>query len=184
MKSNKSVLAGLAAVVGMSAALILGEYIPAKEGVVKVGYLDAIGVPTKCMGDTRDVIVGKQYTDSECLISMESALISHAKPVLKCTPVLKEYPEALAASVSFAYNLGSFAYCNSEIAYNINKGNYETACKRFNENEQGQPQWIYADCKTKVVNGRSVRNCLVLKGLVIRRAEERAMCERGFKIRF
>jgi lysozyme len=179
-QNKKPILAGLIAVVGLSAASFLTDFIPAKEGVILKGYVDPVGIPTKCMGDTRDVIVGKEYTFDECLISMETGLINHAKPVLACTPVLKDHPEALAAAVSFAYNFGPFAYCNSSIAYHFNKGDYKTACERFNQNAEGKPQWIYAGCKIVIVDGRQKKECVPLKGLIIRRAEERAMCERGF----
>jgi|SRR6187431_2678086 len=182
MKANKPVLASLAAVVGMAAAMMLGDFIPAKEGVVLSGYVDPVGIPTKCMGDTRNVIVGKQYTLDECYKSMESALINHAKPVLICTPVLKDHPEALTAAVSFAYNFGTKAYCDSEIAFYFNSGNYKKACERFNTNAYGELQWVYAGCESKQVHGKTVRVCTKLNGLVTRRAEERALCEKSFNL--
>lgn len=176
-KTNSTSKKTLASVVGIAAAAILFDIIPKHEGVVHKGYLDPIGIPTKCMGDTRDVIVGKIYTPAECLLSMESALINHAEPVLRCTPVLKDRPEILAAAVSFAYNFGPIAYCTSSIAQNFNRGDFATGCKRFNEGADGKPQWIYVKDKYDPVAKKWTYKSL--PGLITRRAEERALCEKG-----
>src|SRR5205809_4240378 len=75
---------GLAGIVGILAAGILAVTIPQDEGTVYVGYLDLAHVPTKCSGDTRDVVVGKRYTPEECRQSLDRALIAHAGPVMAC----------------------------------------------------------------------------------------------------
>ncbi|CAJ6385736.1 gp24 [Burkholderia pseudomallei] len=144
----------LAGVVGAIAAGVLTVIVPKFEGVKLAGYLDPVGIPTKCMGDTRDVIV------------LETQLIAHAEPVLRCTPGLKDRPYQLAAAVSFAYNVGANAYCASTTARRFNAGDLRGACRAINEADDGRPQWVTA-------RGR------VLPGLVKRRAEERAICERG-----
>ncbi|KGD42035.1 phage lysozyme family protein [Burkholderia pseudomallei] len=72
----------------------------------------------------------------------------------------------LAAAVSFAYNVGANAYCASTTARRFNAGDLRGACRAINEADSGRPQWVTA-------RGR------VLPGLVKRRAEERAICERG-----
>lgn len=168
-------LVGLLALVGPKTAEYLAESVPKHEGVAINGYLDPIGIPTKCMGDTNDVIVGKQYTVPECIVSMDLQLTKHAQGVLQCVPGLKDKPEFLAASVSFAYNFGVFAYCNSSVAIEFKKGNYAIACKRFNENALGKPQYIFV--KDKFVNGKWTYK--TLSGLVSRRADERKLCEKG-----
>lgn len=155
----------LISLVGIVAATLLYSSIPKHEGVVLKGYLDPVGIPTKCMGDTNDVEM-RVYSLQECLESMSGQLYEHAVPVLKCTPSLKGRPEMLAAAVSFAYNIGTDAYCKSGTARAFNAGNYALGCKRMNENDLGKPQWISARGK-------------VLPGLVKRRAEERVLCESG-----
>lgn len=70
------------------------------------------------------------------------------------------------ATVSFAYNVGANAYCASTTARRFNAGDLRGACRAINEADDGRPQWVTA-------RGR------VLPGLVKRRAEERAICERG-----
>lgn len=149
----------LAAVVGAAAAAILFQTVPVHEGEGRVGYLDPVGIPTKCYGDTTNVVVGQRYTDAECRESLETQLIAHAEPVLKCTPVLQGKTYQLAAAVSFAYNIGTGAYCKSTAAKKFNAGDFAGACAEFS-------RWTLAKGKT-------------LPGLVKRRAEERALCETG-----
>lgn len=156
----------LVSVVGAATAALLISVVPHFEGVVYQGYRDPAGIPTKCMGDTHDVVVGKRYSDAECRESLETQLIAHAEPVLKCTPGLKGRTYQLAAAVSFAYNIGAGAYCSSSTARRFNAGDYRGACKSMNESDSGKPQWVTA-------RGQE------LPGLVQRRAQERAICERG-----
>lgn len=156
----------LVSVVGATAAAILFAIVPKFEGVVNRGYLDPIGIPTKCSGDTHDVTLGRRYSDAECRASLETQLIAHAEPVLKCTPGLKGRTYQLAAAVSFAYNIGTMAYCGSTTAKRFNAGDFKGACRAMNESDNGRAQWVTADGQ-------------VLPGLVKRRAEERALCERG-----
>lgn len=163
-KANKPGKKTLASLVGACCAAILYATVPVHEGNILRGYLDPVGIPTKCMGDTTNVTVGQRYTEEECRESLETQLIAHAKPVLKCTPGLKDKTYQLAAAVSFAYNIGTGAYCRSDTAKRFNAGNYAGACKAMNESDTGRPQWVTAKGK-------------VLPGLVKRRAEERALCE-------
>jgi lysozyme len=159
-KTSKKKLAAsavLIALVGSVAAGILMDTVPQHEGEVLQGYLDPVGIPTKCYGDTYDVVVGKTYTAEECLRSLEKQLIAHAKPVLACVPELEGHPEQLAASVSLAYNIGTGNFCASSIARNFRAGKWASACAGFSA-------WNRAGGK-------------VLKGLVRRRADERAICE-------
>ncbi|MFH5927187.1 lysozyme [Roseomonas xinghualingensis] len=156
----------LVTLVGAAAASILLAIVPVHEGVVLRGYLDPIGIPTKCMGDTTDVVVGRRYTEAECQESLETQLLAHAAPVLACVPGLAGRTNQLAASVSFAYNIGTGAFCRSTAARRFNAGDWRGGCRAFNENDAGQPQWVTA---------AGIR----LPGLVRRRAEERALCETG-----
>jgi lysozyme len=150
--------AALIAVVGYAAAQILVVTVPEHEGEVLVGYLDPVGIPTKCYGDTYDVVVGKTYSSEECLRSLEKQLIAHAKPVLECVPELAEYTdEERAAAVSLAYNIGTGAFCKSTNAKKSRAGDRPGDCSGFSA-------WNRA-------------GGTVLPGLVRRRADERALCE-------
>jgi lysozyme len=157
--SPKKILASaaLVSIVGAVAAGIILDVVPKYEGEVLEGYLDPIGIPTKCYGDTHDVVVGRRYTSEECLRSLETQIIAHAEPVLDCVPELAGHPEQLAASVSLAYNIGTGAFCRSTIAKKFRAGDWAGACAGF-------PAWNRAGGK-------------VLKGLVRRRADEQRICE-------
>ncbi|WP_175698475.1 lysozyme [Burkholderia ambifaria] len=155
----------LAGVVGAAAAALLFSMVPKFEGLELVARPDPIGIITACNGDTKDVHVGQRFTPDECRARLEQRLIEHAEPVLKCTPGLKGRTYQLAAAVSFAYNVGEGAYCGSTTAKRFNAGDWKGACRALNEADNGRPQWVTA-------GGR------VLPGLVKRRAEERALCER------
>ncbi|RQT74739.1 lysozyme [Burkholderia cepacia] len=155
----------LAGVVGAAAAALLFSIVPKFEGLELVARPDPIGIITACNGDTKDVHAGQRFTPAECHARLEQRLIEHAEPVLKCTPGLKGHTNQLAAAVSFAYNVGAGAYCGSTTAKRFNAGDWKGACRAMNEADNGRPQWVTA-------GGR------VLPGLVKRRAEERALCER------
>ncbi|MDN8078270.1 lysozyme [Burkholderia multivorans] len=156
----------LAGVVGAAAAALLFSMIPKFEGLELVARPDPIGIITACYGDTKNVRAGQRFTPAECRARLEQRLIEHAEPVLKCTPGLKGHTFQLAAAISFAYNVGAGAYCGSTTAKRFNAGDWKGACRAMNEADNGRPQWVTA-------GGR------VLSGLVKRRAEERALCERG-----
>ncbi|AIP65239.1 lysozyme [Burkholderia thailandensis] len=161
--ADKKTLIGL---VGAATAALLLSIVPAFEGEVLVARPDPIGIVTACHGDTKDVRAGQRFTPEECRARLEQRLIEHAEPVLKCTPGLKGHTYQLAAAVSFAYNVGANAYCNSTTAKRFSAGDWRGACRALNESDSGRPQWVTA-------GGR------VLPGLVKRRAAERALCERG-----
>lgn len=158
MKAGKKTLAG---VVGAVAAAILYTFVPAHEGEVLTTYYDPVGIATVCYGDTdKDMAIpGVTYTREECLQSLEKQLIAHAEPVLACTPGVDQSPEMTAAFVSLAYNIGTGAFCRSTVARRFNAGDYADACAAIE-------MWNKAGGK-------------VFKGLVRRRADERALCERG-----
>jgi len=151
--------ARLISLVGAATAGILLLFVPSWEDTVNVGYLDIGGIPTKCSGDTDDVVVGQAYSDEECRASLEAGLIRHAKPVLDCVPQLRGHPYQLAAAVSLAYNIGATAFCNSTAAKRFRSGDWRGACKAFE-------MWNRVDGT-------------VINGLVRRRAAERKLCERG-----
>lgn len=152
---------GLAAIVGTIAAGVLYVSIPKDEGTVYVGYLDIVGIPTKCTGDIKNVVVGKRYTPEECRESLDRALIAHATPVMKCTPGLRKdgMDYQRAAAVSLAYNIGVNAYCRSTVDRRFDAGNVRGACDAF-------LAWRFA-------GGREIR------GLKLRRERERVLCLKG-----
>jgi lysozyme len=153
--------AALIACVGAACATILVQTIPSYEGVKNVGYYDPVGIPTKCMGDTTDVVIGQIYSVADCTASLNNQLILHANPVLACVPDIADRPKILAASVSLAYNIGSNGFCKSLPAKDFNTGKFLQGCEAFK---------LYDTAAGKV-----------LPGLVTRRQDEATMCETGLK---
>lgn len=151
---------------GASVASLVAGLILHFEGNVLQGYLDPAGIPTKCVGDTNNVIVGKAYTETECLESLEEQILKHAAPVLECTPQLKNQIFQLSAAISFAYNIGVSAYCKSDAANYFRKYDFANGCRSINTSDSGKLQWVSSKGK-------------VLPGLVKRRAAERQLCEVG-----
>ena len=153
----------LIALLGYGAAQIATESVEEFEGYVPEGYLDPVGIPTKCFGDTRDVVVGMEYTFEECSKSLNEHLYELAKPVTKCVKGFDGLPDKTkAALVSMAYNIGSGAMCKSSVVRRMNAGDVEGGCKRMAE--------IYKTAKG-----------IELKGLVVRRKYESDMCLTGLK---
>lgn len=173
---------GLAAMIGAGAAgILLGVasntgFTERFEGMVLKGYLDPVGIPTKCAGDTYGVELGKRYTLEECKVSLENGLMKHAEPVLKCAPqAVKDNPFFLAASIDLSYHMG--LYCDTSINKEFKAGNYKTACERFNKKPSGEPQFIFVKDKfDKVTQKWSYKP---LPGLVKRAAARRELCEKG-----
>lgn len=149
----------LTAVVGTACAGILCLYVPQFEGVILRGYSDPIGIVTACAGHTKTAVLGRPYTPEECEVLLQDDLVEHAEGVLACAPTLQDKTGPLAASVSFAYNVGTGAFCGSTMVRKWNAGDLAGACAELS-------RWVYA-------GGRK------LSGLVKRRQIEREMCEGG-----
>lgn len=128
------------------------------EGEHHTPYLDPIGIPTVCVGETGQVVVlGKTYAPEECARLYVDSLNIAASHVQRCTPGV---PEGMKpALISFTFNVGGGAYCRSTLARKANAGDLVGACKEL-------LRWTYA-------GGRQ------LPGLVARRKAEADQCLRG-----
>lgn len=143
-------------VAALVVVLVATPFVIRHEGVVLNRYADPIGIPTACVGETtREVVDFKRtFSRDECVAVMGASLYAHAIELDKCVKVPLARHEA-AAILSLSYNIGVGAFCKSTLARLMNAG--KPFCHEFS-------RWTYA-------GGRQ------LKGLVKRRAEERAMCE-------
>jgi lysozyme len=113
---------------------------------------------TVCFGDT--AVPMRQYTPDECAVLLKARQArDYAPAVLKCVPGLAARTYAFAASVDFAYNAGTAAFCKSPMAKAFKANDYKTGCAKF--------------------RGYYVRGGgKVLKGLVRRREAEASLCAR------
>lgn len=147
-----------AAGAGVTAAAMLGALglIMPWEGMKTRAYLDIVGVPTICYGKTRGVKLGQVATPAECQTELGIDVVTHARAIQPC--LKRPVPDkAMSAFISLSYNIGPDAFCRSSVALLVNLNRLPEACKRISLfNRSG---------------GR------VPKGLVNRRAAERALCE-------
>jgi lysozyme len=156
MAANPRLIAATLTAAGAALGLIA-----ASEGWINVGYHDPVGIPTACAGHTGpEVVVGKRYTDTECAEMLAQDAVSHGLDIAKCLP--DELPTNVrAAFTSYAFNIGATKFCRSSVAGFARAGDLARACAEFSN-----PKLATAKGKT-------------LRGLVIRRANERKLCESG-----
>ena len=153
--------AALIALLGAGGAALYLDTVADFEGYVPFGYRDPVGIPTKCFGDTENVVLGREYTREECVRSINEHAYELAVPVMRCIPKLETMPDKVKAAVlSMSYNIGNGAMCKSSVARYMNAGDWEKGCRRMAE--------IY-----KTAKGRE------LPGLVRRRKYESEMCLEG-----
>lgn len=146
----------LIASIGASAAAIVTAFVAQHEGLRLWAYRDPVGVLTACYGHTGpDVQPGQTYTPARCRELLERDLARHAQALACIHRPLTDGQKA--AFVSFAYNVGPRAFCESTLAKKANAGDMAGACAELSK-------WVYAKGQR-------------LPGLVARRAAERAMCE-------
>lgn len=129
------------------------------EAVVQRPYVDPVGILTACVGETaRDVVTLKDaFSRDECVAVMGASLYAHALELDKCVDVPLASHEAVAV-LSWSYNVGIGAACKSTLVRMLNAG-------------RPAAEWCAQLSRWDKAGGRQ------LKGLVRRRAEERAMCE-------
>ena len=146
----------LATQIGAGAAALAAAVVMQHEGLRLHTYRDPVGVLTACYGHTSpDVRPGQHYTRAQCKQLLEADLARHAQALACIHRPLTDGQKA--AFVSFAYNVGPRAFCESTLAQKANAGDIPGACAELSK-------WVYAKGQR-------------LPGLVARRAAERAMCE-------
>ena len=145
-------------VVGSLAIGLVGGY----EGLRTKAYRDIVGVPTVCFGETRGVKLGDVYSVDECRAMLGDALLEFETGMRRCMVFPDSVPDKpYVAFLSFTYNVGVGAFCKSTLARKVNAGDIRGGCNEL-------PKWNRA-------GGR------VVKGLIRRRAEERALCLSGLR---
>lgn len=133
------------------------------EGLRLEAYLDIVGVPTVCYGETKGVRLGDRYTKAECDAMFAREIISYRnrlRPAFTAQTLANRLPIPRdVAFTSLAYNVGVSGTSKSTAVRRLNGGRIAGACTALG-------WWNKA-------GGRVVR------GLVNRRAEETDLCMRG-----
>lgn len=149
----KKKVAGGGAVLALAAAIITPW-----EGTKLYSYQDAVGVWTICAGHTGTAGPNQLATPEQCdrLLKSDMGVALAAVDRVIDTPLPDK---TKAAFVSFTFNVGAGNLQSSTLARKANAGDLVGACKELS-------RWVYAGGQR-------------LRGLVNRRAEERAICLEG-----
>jgi lysozyme len=130
-------------------ACVAGE-----EGLRTAVYLDPVGIPTYCFGETQGARLGDTYTPEQCKAKLGARVEEFGRGVDRCvhTPMSASRKAGLT---SFSYNVGLEAFCRSTLVLKLNTGD-PLACDEM-------LRWTKA-------------KGITLPGLVKRREQERALC--------
>jgi lysozyme len=161
---SRLIQAGFAVSLGLSFAIV-GHF----EGRKNTTYTDIAGTPTICDGHTgADVKLGQVLTDAQCdeLREEDVAIAMTAVNRLVKVPMTDERRAALT---SFTLNLGQGTLARSDLLKKLNAGDTWGACTAMAD----------FDKATVTVKGKRVKKAV--KGLTIRRAKERELCEIGLE---
>jgi lysozyme len=131
------------------------------EGVIPYTYVDPVGIPTACAGETGPEIKhGQRFTLEECLARLDARLALEWSRVEPCIHRDLRVNEA-SAILSWSYNVGAYNACTSTLMRKLNAGAApESWCAEL-------ARWDKA-----TIGGVKV----VLSGLKKRREKETQMC--------
>ena len=140
----------------VSAALLIG--VLQHEGYTDHAVIPVPGdVPTIGAGRTEGVKMGdKTNPVREMTYLLNNLETRYAAGVRKCIAV-PLYQHEFDAYVDLSYNVGVGAFCHSDIAKRLNRGDYQGACEA-------------------IVGFRATVNGIPVKGLANRRREEFEKC--------
>lgn len=102
--------------------------------------------------------VGQCVSKAQAVAWLKDDIEKHRAYLVKCVKVPLTQSE-FDAYLSFAFNVGGNAFCNSSLLKKLNSGDYQGAC-------EGLKAWVYS-------------GGVKYKGLETRRNIERLMCESG-----
>lgn len=163
MQRSNRVVAGLGAGALVFASALLPGYdalqqIKKHEGLRTEAYRDAVGIPTICYGSTSKVFIGQRATLAQCEELLQQDATYAGQGVSRGVKV-KLTQGQYDALVSFVYNVGETQFYKSTLLRKLNTGDCYGAAAEFD-------RWVFAKGKR-------------LRGLVTRRAEERALFQAG-----
>lgn len=162
------------AVLTLSAAGFVG--IVLHEGYTDRAVIPVPGdVPTLGFGTTEGVQIGDTTTPPKALARALTGINKFEGAVKQCVTVpLHQYE--YDAALSLSYNIGASAFCSSTVVQRFNAGDYSEACRHIEDFVCGPA--------TEATRAKPGEKCYstrkpmrVIKGLMNRRAAERALCE-------
>lgn len=129
------------------------------EGIRQTAYLDPVGIPTICFGETIGVKMGDYKSRAQCDGLLIRRIFEFEEAVRRCVTVPISDPQRVAF-VSLAYNIGSAQFCRSTVVKRTNAGERAGGCEAI-------MMWDKA---------RIGGTLVTLPGLAKRRATERDLC--------
>ena len=108
---------------------VCATFVTGFEGVALKAYPDRLArnIPTVCAGETEGVKLGDTYTREQCLEMLANKLPRYWSEIERCIKVKVNDNEKVAYT-SFAYNVGSGAFCKGSIARRLNLDDHDGAC--------------------------------------------------------
>lgn len=147
----------LAAKIGAGALALAAPLVVYYEGTIPRTYRDPIGILTSCTGHTGpELRMGQTWTPEQCDQQLYQDLLKHSEALDCIKRPLTDGQKA--AFLSFAFNVGNKAFCQSTLARKANQGDMLGACAEL-------LRWTRAGDKE-------------LPGLVRRRNAEYQLCVR------
>lgn len=127
---------------GVAAALTLGAggfgLIKSWEGRENVAYRDVVGVWTICYGSTGPhVTPGLRASNTQCDQMLRADVVRFERAVQRCSAPAVLNQNQYDALVSFTYNVGERAYCNSTLSAKVRANDFAGASGQFT-------RWSYA----------------------------------------
>lgn len=145
------------ALVSVAVMTVATPFVAKEEGLRTKAYLDSVGVPTICYGETENVKLGDSKTVPECttLLYMKLGLTAVAVDNIISAPLTVN---SHAAFTSWTYNVGINAARKSTLVKLANSNNLRAACHEL-------PKWRYAGGQPILLNRRLRELQLCLTGL-------------------
>lgn len=132
-------LVALAALIGVSitdAGNVVGDIQRHESGgrVYLEAYQDSVGIWTICDGiirweDGRPIHRGDSASIDRCRALTASAVVNHARPLVRCLPQLYGRTNQVRALVDLSYNVGPAAICSGQIGTAIRGGDWAGASR-------------------------------------------------------
>lgn len=128
------------------------------EGCRLSAYQCSANVWTIGIGHTEGVTAQARMTERQAAVNLVADVQRVERGIARCMAIMMPQP-VYDAVVSFAFNVGVKAACNSTLAFFINQAHWRSACEQLS-------RWVFV---------KGVRSA----GLERRRANERAYCLKG-----
>lgn len=175
----KSYPRSFAAALALSAAGFAGiamhEGYSDKAIIPVPGDVPTLGIGSTAHVDGTPVVMGETITPQKAIRLSVAHIAKDEVQLRRCLDGAKLYQNEWDAYVSLAYNIGIARFCASSIPAKIKAERYEDACRTIGEYICGPA--------TEATRAKPGEKCYsakkpmrVLRGLVIRRDEEVALC--------